>query len=119
MENSKNMTERLDPEMLRGSIDLLVLSVLLDDKKYGYMIQQRIAVASGGMVKLQAGTLYPLLHRLEASGLIRGKSEESGRRRKWYELTAKGKRRLEKQAAQWSRLADCMNGLLRPVLENA
>ena len=113
------MTERLDPEMLRGSIDLLVLSVLLDGKKYGYLIQQRLNQASGGMVSLQAGTLYPLLHRLEANGLIHGTSEEAGRRRKWYELTAKGKRRLERQAAQWSRLADCLNGLLRPVLEGA
>ena len=114
------MTERLDPDMLRGSIDLLVLSVLLDGKKYGYLIQQRLAHASGDMVRIQAGTLYPLLHRLEAAGLIQSTSEETtGRRRKWYELTAKGRRRLEKQAAQWNRLADCLQGLLRPVLEGA
>jgi PadR family transcriptional regulator PadR len=114
------MAERLDPDMLRGSIDLLVLAVLLDGKKYGYLIQQQLRQASGHMVQLQAGTLYPLLHRLEAAGLICGQSEEStGRRRKWYELTGKGKRRLEKQANQWNRLADCLHVLLRPVLEGA
>ena len=113
------MNETLDPDMLRGSIDLLVLAVLLEGRKYGYLIQQELTAASGQMVRLQAGTLYPLLHRLEAAGLICGQSEEStGRRRKWYTLTAKGRRRLEKQAQQWNRLANCLHVLLRPVLED-
>ena len=103
--------------MLRGSIDLMVLSVLLDGKQYGYSIQQRVSQQSDGMVKLQAGTLYPLLHRLENSGFIRGKCEDTGRRRKWYTITPKGKRKLETQAAQWSKLASCLNTMLKPVLE--
>ena len=74
----------------------MVLSVLSDGAKYGYLIQKQIRDASGERVKLQAGTLYPLLHRLEEDKLIRSRWDEStGRSRKWYEITAAGKQRLQ------------------------
>jgi DNA-binding PadR family transcriptional regulator len=108
----------LPRELLRGSLDLMVLSALADEPKYGYLIQQRIAAASSGQVKLQAGTLYPLLHRLEAGKLIRARWDDAtGRRRKWYELSAAGRRRLRHDAAQWSRYVECLQGLLGPVLD--
>jgi len=107
------MAERTGQELLRGSLDLMVLSVLADSPKYGYLIQKRIGEASEGGVKLQAGTLYPLLHRLEASRLIKATWEPAaGRRRCWYQLTAKGIQRLGKQADQWQRLARCMDRLI-------
>ena len=59
------MADRFQRDLVRGSIDLMVLSVLSDQSQYGYLIQQRISQASDGRVQLQAGTLYPLLHKLE------------------------------------------------------
>ena len=96
----------------------MVLSVLVDAPKYGYLIQQRVSQASAGQVKLPAGTLYPLLHRLDADGFIASRTDNStGRQRKWYRLTAEGKRQLKLQAKQWQAYVDCLNALLSPVLE--
>ena len=114
------MTEPFGPELMRGSLDLMVLSVLADGPTYGYLLQQRLREASRGMVASQAGTLYPLLHRLEADRLIRSRWDEStGRRRKWYELTAAGRKRLHRQAVQWNEYAECIRRLIAPVLEPA
>ena len=107
------MSEKFQSDLLRGSLDLMVLSVLADESQYGYLIQKRLNVASQGKVKLPAGTLYPLLHRLESDKLIRSRWDSStGRRRKWYELTAKGTKRLTAQANQWQQYADCMSSLI-------
>lgn len=113
------MTREFDRDLMRGSTDLLVLSVLIDGPKYGYLIQQRIDQASDGMVNIKAGTLYPLLHRLEAAKLLRARVDRStGRERKWYELTAAGRRRLKTQAQQWTSYADCLRELLSPVIDS-
>ena len=107
------MTEQFERDLLRGSLDLMVLSVLAGGSQYGYSIQKRLNAASLGKVKLPAGTLYPLLHRLESDKLIRSRWDQStGRRRKWYEITAKGKKRLASQANQWQQYADCMMSLI-------
>ena len=112
------MAESFGPDLLRGSLDLMVLSVLSSGPQYGYSIGQKLREASSGMVAVQAGTLYPLLHRLEADRLIRSKWDDStGRRRKWYELTAAGRKRLQRQARQWHDYVDCLNRILAPVLE--
>ncbi len=112
------MSERFERELMRGSLDLMVLSVLADGSKYGYLIQKRVREASDGTVKLQAGTLYPLLHRLEAASVIKSKWDHStGRKRKWYELTAAGRRRIRSQAAQWDRYVACIQQLLTPALQ--
>jgi PadR family transcriptional regulator PadR len=75
------MTQRGN-DLVRGSLDLLVLSVLADGPKYGYLIQQRLHEASGGAVRVAAGSLYPLLHRLEADKLLKSRVERStGRER--------------------------------------
>ncbi|MEM7453140.1 MAG: helix-turn-helix transcriptional regulator [Planctomycetota bacterium] len=107
------MAERFQSDLLRGSLDLMVLSVVAGEPQYGYLIQKNISEASGDKVKLPAGTLYPLLHRLETSRLIRSKWDKStGRRRKWYEITAKGRKRLANQADQWHQYARCVSQLL-------
>lgn len=105
---------------MRGSLDLMVLSVLASESRYGYSIQKQIRLATNEEVDLKAGTLYPLLHRLESEKLIRSRWEDAtGRRRKWYELTAKGRRRLDAQARQWTRYAECISRLLTPVTEHS
>ena len=107
------MSDKFQRDLVRGSLDLMVLSVLAGGKKYGYLIQREVREASGSRVELAAGTLYPLLHKLEDDGLIRSSWDAStGRDRKWYELTAAGKKRLAAQAQEWSDYAACVKQLL-------
>lgn len=104
-------------DLMRGSLDLMVLSALSEGPLYGYLIQKRLREASGNLVRLQAGTLYPLLHKLEAAGAIISRWDTtSGRDRKWYELTDRGRRRLQHQAAEWHRYVDCIRRVLEPAL---
>lgn len=104
---------RFGPDLVRGSLDLMLLSVLAEGPKYGYLLQQRLKEASRSMVDMKAGTLYPLLHKLEDEKLIRSRWEEvGGRRRKWYELTARGQKRLGQQAQQWRLYAETVGRLL-------
>ena len=112
------MTEKLSPELMRGTLDLMVLSILTSGAKYGYSLQQALRESTNGLVDLKAGTVYPLLHRLEDDKLIRSKWDDStGRRRKWYELTIKGHRRVVKQARQWLAYADCIHRIVSTVVD--
>lgn len=109
-------TPRFGPDLLRGSLDLMVLSLLSAGSTYGYELQQKLKDASRDLVQVQAGTLYPLLHRLEAEGLIRSKWDSGdGRKRKWYELTASGRKRLVAQAKEWDRYVACIQTVLEPI----
>src|SRR5258708_26339731 len=109
---------KFNPELMRGSLDLMVLSVLASGRKYGYLLQQELRESSRGLVDVQAGTLYPLLHRLESDKLIRCQWDDStGRKRKWYELTAAGRKRLSAQAREWHAYAECLRGMLASVSE--
>jgi PadR family transcriptional regulator PadR len=107
------MGDKFEKDLLRGSWDLMILSVLAHGKKYGYLIQKEVREASGGRAELQAGTLYPILHRLEQEKLIRSFwDDDSARKRKWYQLTAAGQKRLQAQARQWADYAACVRQLL-------
>src|SRR5262245_21373082 len=89
------------------SAELVVLSLLADGPKYGYAISKEVALRSDGQLRLTPGVLYPLLKGLETEGLIlsereavksdRAGEEGEGRRRKWYKLSAKGRKRLEQR----------------------
>jgi PadR family transcriptional regulator PadR len=95
---------RPSPDQIRNSADLLVLAVLADGPQYGYAIAKQVAARSGGSIRLTPGVLYPLLHQLENQGLLLSSwetiqapgndDEDRGRKRKWYRLSAKGRRRL-------------------------
>jgi DNA-binding PadR family transcriptional regulator len=114
----RQVKDRFSAELMRGSLDLMVLSVLMQGPQYGYSMQQRLREATRGRAPLPAGTLYPLLHRLETEKLIRSRWEEStGRRRKWYEITKTGRARLDSQANQWLAYAECIRTLLNAVPE--
>lgn len=109
---------RLNPELMRGSLDLMVLSVLAAGPKYGYLVQNELREATGGLVDIQAGTLYPLLHRLELDKLVRCRWDEStGRKRRWYELTGRGRKKLAAQAHEWRQYAVCIHAVLSRVCE--
>lgn len=94
----------------RGVNELLVLAGLRREPRHGYQIALELEQRSGGLFSLQYGTLYPILHRLEAEGLIAGRWQRGGgRRRKVYELTRSGRQRLEADVA---RCDEVFRGLL-------
>jgi len=106
-------------DLLRGSLDLMVLSELSAGSRYGYQLLAALRRSSGGRIDLKAGTLYPLLHKLERARCVRSWWDESGGRdRKWYALTEKGRRRLEHEARQWLDYAQCVQAMLRPTAGN-
>jgi DNA-binding PadR family transcriptional regulator len=108
-----------NPDLIRSSTEMMVLAALTEDPKYGYQILQTLRSESAGAMGLSAGTLYPILHRLEVAGAVRSFWREgSTRRRKYYSLTAKGKRRLRDKADQWQRFSAVVNRLLQPALES-
>lgn len=91
------------PELKKGSVELLVLSLLEGRARHGYEIGKRIEAQSGGRIRFNVSSLYPVLSRLEGRGWIRGRwVEKPGeRRRKFYELTGEGRRVLERKLATW------------------
>ena len=104
-------------DLLRGNLELLLLSTLQEGAKYGYLIQQSLKDGSAGEIDIKAGTLYPILHKLESEKLVRSRWDDStGRRRKWYEVTAAGKRRFEKLVEQWNQYTECVQKMLQPAL---
>jgi PadR family transcriptional regulator PadR len=89
-------------DMLNGQLELVALASLRDGRKHGYAIIKELRERSGGELDLLEGTLYPALHRLEKEGLVSSRwSTEGGRRRRLYELTNKGLRRLGEQEREW------------------
>ena len=97
------------PDTKGDSSELIILSLLADGPMYGYAISKEVAARSDGAMRLTPGVLYPLLKQLEASGLVlasweevkadRAAADEAGRRRKWYRLSAKGRRKLDQRIA--------------------
>jgi transcriptional regulator len=89
-------------ERLKGHLDLLLLAAVQDHPAHGYAIAETLRARSSGTFDLPEGTLYPALHRLERAGLLTSRwSEVSGRRRRVYQLTAKGQRALARQQHEW------------------
>ena len=93
-------------EQLKGHLDLLLLSVLADGPAHGYAIIGELRERSAEEFTLPEGTIYPALHRLEAAGLLRSSwAEQAGRRRRLYELTAKGVSALAELQGEWRRFS--------------
>jgi DNA-binding PadR family transcriptional regulator len=93
--------------------ELLVLATLRDEAKHGYQIALDVEEDSNGLFRFKHGTLYPILHRLEEEGLIRGKwSKSGGRRRKVYGLTAAGARHL---SGETSRVQEIVSRLMKAL----
>lgn len=97
------MPNMLDRELKKGSAELLILSLLEARPRHGYDISKLIASRSDGQLKFHVASLYPLLYRLEERGWISGKwMEQAGqRRRRYYRLTAEGRRVLARQRTTW------------------
>lgn len=96
----------LTRELAGASARPIILSILSSGESYGYAILQRIEDLSRGELSWDDSTLYPVLHRLENDGLLSSswRLAENGRRRKYYQLTAKGREALETEKRQWLRV---------------
>jgi len=105
---------RIDPEFLKGSVSLLLLSLLSRGEMYGYEILQEASRRSASAFALKECILYPALHHLERKGLIRAawRTGDNGRERKYYALTAKGRHAAEDYERQWRHLTGAMTAVL-------
>ncbi len=104
-------------ELLQGTLDMLILKAVSLGPLHGYGVLLRIQQISGERLKIEQGSLYPALYRLEAQGWIASEwgESENKRRAKYYRLTAAGKRRLEAETRKWNEMA----GVIATILETA
>jgi DNA-binding PadR family transcriptional regulator len=93
----------INKDLVAASATALVLAILAEGDSYGYAIVKRVSELSGGELQWTDGMLYPVLHRLERQGHIKGKwgVSETGRKRKYYHLTTRGHAQLAEQCQQW------------------
>jgi len=94
-------------ELLRGTLDLLILKALSAGELHGLGVSRRIEQITAGTFAVQPGSLFPALHRLEEAGWLSStwESSENNRRAKYYALTRSGRKQLGEEAAQWNRIA--------------
>jgi transcriptional regulator len=104
---------RINPESLKGHLDLLLLAALESQPLHGYAVAEWLRGRSSDTFDLAEGTLYPALHRLERAGLLTSRwSDESGRRRRVYQLNAKGRRALASQRGEWRDFAHAVHAVI-------
>ncbi len=104
------------PDSLQGSLDLLVLKILSRRPRlHGYAIMSAIQDMSSEVLRVEEGSLYPALHRMEETGWIRAKwiTKDTGRRARLYDLTAAGKKQLESEQSRWQAVTTAVNRVLR------
>jgi transcriptional regulator len=101
-------------DLLQGTLDLLVLKTLALGSIHGWGISQRIQQVSDEVLRVNQGSLYPALHRLEAAGWIESEwgASEKNRQAKFYRLTKTGQKQLREQTAQWERMAGAVARIL-------
>lgn len=102
-------------DLLQGTLDLLILKTIALEPKHGWAIAKRIEQISNDVLQVQQGSLYPALYRLEQQGLVRTKWAEadSGRKARFYSLTAAGRAQLAHELENWSRLSSAVNLVLK------
>jgi PadR family transcriptional regulator PadR len=102
-------------DLLQGTLDMLVMRAVADEPLHGYALVHRLKLISGGRLNVPQGSMYPALHRLENRGMLKGEWREtpSGREAKFYRLTAKGRRQLDAEVAEWRELAKAIALVLR------
>jgi PadR family transcriptional regulator len=106
-------------DLLRGTLDLLILRTLLPGPSHGHAIAKHIQRTSEDLLQVETGSLYPALHRLEARGWIAASWElsEKGKRARYYRITALGRKQLASEHSKWDAFARAMGLLLKPADE--
>jgi len=104
--------ERID--LPQGTLDLLILKILALEPQHGWAVSERIQQVSSDVLRIQQGSLYPALHRLERRGWIKSKwgASENNRRARYYELSRAGRKQLEAEASLWRKLTAAVGEVL-------
>ena len=102
-------------DLLQGTLDLLILQTLALGPMHGWGISQRILQISRDVLRVNQGSLYPALHRLEQAGWIDAEwdASDNNRQAKFYKLTRKGRRQLAEEREHWARMADAVTRILQ------
>jgi PadR family transcriptional regulator PadR len=102
-------------DLVQGTLDLLILKILALEPLNGWAISQRLKQISSDVLQVSDGSLYPALHKLEQQGWIAAewRQSENNRRAKFYSLTRPGRRQLEKEAANWTRLSSAISNVVK------
>jgi PadR family transcriptional regulator, regulatory protein PadR len=97
-------------DLPQGTLDLLILRTLLPGAQHGWAISERVQQVTGNVLRIQQGSLYPALHRLERRGWVKAKwgVSDNNRRAKYYELTRSGHKQLEAETETWKKLASAV-----------
>ena len=105
---------KLKTDLLQGTLDLMVLRILDAGENHGWGISQRIQQISQDVLRINQGSLYPALHRLEAQGWIDAEwgSSDNNRRAKYYRLTRSGRRQLAEETENWARISEAIGRVL-------
>ena len=107
---------KIDKELLKGSTTLLILNLLEKENMYGYQMIKRLSEKSENVFELKEGTLYPILHGLEEKGLISSYWDESAaKKRKYYNITEKGKKHLKEKKEEWNTFSTSINRVIGGV----
>ena len=108
---------RIGSNCFRGRWDTLILQTLQWEPQHGYGISQAIRANSGDVLRVETGSLYPALHRLERQGWLKSewKQTESNQRAKYYRLTAAGKKQLASEHSRWTDLVKAITGVMNPA----
>jgi PadR family transcriptional regulator, regulatory protein PadR len=101
-------------DLVQGTLDLLILKIVALEALNGWAIGQRLTQVSGDILQVSDGSLYPALHKLEQDGLLASewRPSDNNRRAKFYSLTRSGRKRLQKEAANWERVAGAISRVL-------
>src|SRR5262245_2000330 len=104
-------------ELMRGTLDLMILRTLLPGPSHGHAIAKHIQRTTDDLLQVETGSLYPALYCLEANGLIDATWEKSdkGKRARYYRLTSKGRKQLAAEHSKWDAFVGAMASLLRPA----
>src|ERR1700719_3560206 len=104
----------MDTELVKGTLSLLILSLLTRSSMYGYELAATVHRDTDGTFTWREGSLYPALHKLQADGLIAGEWEEkeTGRKRRYYKITSKRRAALKEKTLSWATLCQVVNRML-------
>jgi PadR family transcriptional regulator PadR len=107
----------VNKDLIAACATPLVLAILAEEDSYGYAILKRVSELSGGELQWTDGMLYPVLHRLERQGHIKGKwgTSQTGRKRKYYHLTPRGRSQLAEQRQQWGMVDAALRSIWPPI----
>ena len=107
---------KISKELLKGSTKMLILEMVKDENMYGYLMIKKLKEKSNNVFEFKEGTLYPILHSLEEEGLILSYWDDTtGKKRKYYAITTKGKKSLKEKNEEWKIFSESVNRVIGGV----